>query len=190
MMMTTMKNFSFIFLILVFVSSCAVQKNYNPSKKFSASELQEDYEVFRNVLEESHPSLYWYTPKDSIDRYFEIGASRIKDSLMEYQFRNILSYVVAQIRCGHTSIRLSKAATRYAERTRGVAFPLTLKIWDDTAIVTSNLNRKDSNVVRGVLLKSIEGRPLPMIVDSLFKYLPADGYNLTNKFQSLSNAGV
>jgi len=63
-------------------------KNYNPSKKFSPNELQDDYRVFRDVLEESHPSLYWYTPKDSVDRYFEIGSSKLQDSLTEYKFWN------------------------------------------------------------------------------------------------------
>ena len=114
----------------------------------------------------------------------------MKDSLLEYQFRNILSYVDAQIRCGHTSVRSSKGATRYAERSRSLSFPLSVKMWQDTTVITSNLNRRDSNVVRGVLLKSIEGRPIKTITDSLFQYLPSDGYNTTHKFQSLSNSGV
>ena len=185
-----MKSYCFLLLILFFLGSCAVQKNYNPTKKFSPQELQKDYELFRNILEESHPSLYWHTPKDSIDHYFETGASRLKDSLLEFQFRNILSYVVAQIRCGHTSVRASKGASKYAERTRGISFPLSVKMWDDTTIVTSNLNRRDSNVKRGVLLKSIEGRPMRSITDSFFKFLASDGYNTTHKFQSLSNGGV
>src|SRR5687768_5291470 len=92
----TMKINLFYFLILIIFGSCTAQKNYNPARRFSPQELQKDYEVFRNVLEESHPSLYWYTPKDSVDYFFELGASRLKDSLLEYQFRNILSYVVAQ----------------------------------------------------------------------------------------------
>ena len=95
----TMKIYSFLLLILFITGSCTVQKNFSPTRKYSPQELQKDYEVFRNVLEESHPSLYWYTPKDSVDYFFDLGASRLKDSLLEYQFRNILSYVVAQFRC-------------------------------------------------------------------------------------------
>src|SRR5436190_22590277 len=129
--------------------SCSVSKNnYNPNKKFSPEQLQKDYELFRDILEESHPSLYWYTPKDSVDYYFEAGANRLHDSLPEYKFRNVLSYVLAQIRCGHTSVRASKAATRYAEHTRGLMFPLSVKAWPDTVLVTSNLSRRDSNVMR------------------------------------------
>jgi hypothetical protein len=170
--------------------SCATTKNYNPGTKFGPQQLQEDYQVFRETLEESHPSLYWYTPKDSIDYYFDWGASKLKDSMQEYQFRNVLSYVISKIHCGHTSVRASKAATRFSERVRGYAFPLTVKTWPDTTVVTSNLNRKDSLVTRGVLIKSIEGRPIKTILDSFFNHLSADGYNLTHKYQTVSNGGA
>jgi C-terminal processing protease CtpA/Prc len=186
-----MKNLSVALCFLLFLGSCSVGKNrYNPNKKFSPEQLQQDYELFRNILEESHPSLYWYNPKDSVNYYFEAGASRLKDSLPEYKFRNILSYVLAQIRCGHTSVRASKAATKYSERTRSWMFPLNIKAWKDTVIVTSNLSRKDTNVLRGVLLKSIDSKPVSVIIDSMFQHISADGYNTTHKYQTISNSGV
>src|SRR5579875_2157586 len=185
-----MKNLFPIFLLIIFLSSCAVGKNYNPSEKYSPQQLQEDYHLFRNILEESHPSLYWYTPKDSVDYYFEIGESKLKDSLTETKFRYVLSYVLAQIHCGHTSVQASKAATKYAQHTRMIGFPLNVKAWPDTVMVTSNLNRNDIVLVHGVILKSINGRPIQTIIDTFFKHLSADGYNLTHKYQSLSNPNV
>lgn len=186
-----MKNLLLLVSVIVLITGCTVSKSrYNPNKKFSPEDLQEDYEVFRNVLEESHPSLYWYTPKDSINYFFEKGASQLKDSLTEVKFRNILSYVVSQVHCGHTSVRASKAASRYSEKTRSLVFPLNIKAWADTVMVTSNLSRRDSNISRGVLLKSLDGKPISVIIDSLFKHLASDGFNLTHKYQSLSNAGV
>ena len=187
----SMKNRFVVLSLLILVCSCGVSKNsYNPNKKFSPEQLQKDYELFRNALEEIHPSLYWYTPKDSVDYYFDVGASRLKDSLPEYKFRNVLSYVLAQIHCGHTSVRASKAATRYSERTRTLMFPLNIKAWKDTVLVTSNLSRRDSNIMRSVLLKSIDNRPISTIIDSMFHHISGDGYNMTHKYQSLSNSGV
>src|SRR3954468_22429347 len=177
-------------LFLLALCSCTTSKPYNPAHKFSPVELQEDYDLFRDMLQESHPSLYWYTPKDSVDYYFDEGASKLKDSLREPDFRNILSYVISKIRCGHTSVSPSNAAQRYAARTRSISFPLTIKAWDDTFVVTSSLNRRDSAIKRGALLKSIEGRPMNVIADSLFRYLSGDGYNTTHKFQTLSNGGA
>ncbi|RYF86950.1 MAG: peptidase S41, partial [Chitinophagaceae bacterium] len=57
-------------LVLMAMASCSVSKPFSPSKKFSPKELEEDYTIFRSTLEESHPSLYWYTAKDSMDYYF------------------------------------------------------------------------------------------------------------------------
>jgi hypothetical protein len=187
----TMKNLLPALSVLILLSSCAVSKsNYNPNKKFSPQQLQKDYELFRNILEESHPSLYWYTPKDSIDYYFEEGEKSLKDSLTEIKFRNVLSYVVSKVRCGHTSVRPSKDAARYSDRTRTWMFPLNVKAWGDTVMVTSNLSRRDSNVIRGVVLKSIDNKSVSAIIDSMFQYISADGYNTTHKYQSISNGGV
>lgn len=178
-------------VFVVFLSSCvAQQQKYNPAKKFSAGQLQQDFDLFRNILEESHPSLYWYTPKDSIDYYFETAKSKLIDSLTETQFRYVLSYVVSKFRCGHTSVRPSKAASNASEINRNRMFPLNIKAWDDTVVVTSNINRKDSTVLRGVVLKSIDGKPLPKIIDSIFNHLSNDGHNLTHKYQTVSNFGV
>ena len=184
-----MKKFFALLLLPALLYNCTASRNYNPAKKFSKEQLLEDYTYFRNILEESHPSLYWYTSKDSMDYYFQQGASKITDSLMEYQFRNVLSYVTSKLRCGHTTVRASEEAANFAERSRSFALPLSIKAWPDTAVITFNLNRKDSQVVRGVILKSIERRPIQLIIDSLFSHLSKDGYNTTHKYQVISNGG-
>jgi hypothetical protein len=185
-----MKNIIAIFLLVFLMSSCSVSRKYNPSRKFSVEQLKDDYTVFREILEESHPSLYWYTPKDSMDLYFQHGYDKIRDSMQEFQFRNVLSYVVSKIRCGHTSVRASKEATSYSERIRSFALPLNIKAWPDTTVVSYNLNRKDSVLRRGTQIKSIEHRDVNMIIDSFFSHLSSDGYNTTHKYQVISNGGT
>ena len=55
-----MKNPLIFLSLLFFLSGCVAGKNsYNPNKKFSPEQLQKDYELFLDILEESHPSLYW-----------------------------------------------------------------------------------------------------------------------------------
>jgi hypothetical protein len=172
------------------MSSCAVQKKYNPAQKFAPQQLKEDFSIFRSMLEESHPSLYWYTSKDSMDRYFGIAENKLTDSLTENGFRYVLSYVTSKIRCGHTSTMPSKAAVKYAEALRSPALPFGIKAWPDTVLITSNLNRRDSVLARGSQLLAIAGRPVQLLVDSFFSHLSTDGYNLTHKYQSLSNGAV
>jgi hypothetical protein len=185
-MSEAMKFLSIIFLLLVF-SSCAVTKKFNPNKKYGPDQLKSDYALFRNILEKEHPGLYWYTSVDSMNYYFDKGERMLRDSLTETGFRTVLSYVLSQIKCGHTSVRPSKA---YARRGTGRYFPLVIKTWPDTSVITLNLSRKDSNVVRGSLLTAINNIPMSTIIDSMFEHLSADGYNLTHKYQTLSNRGV
>jgi hypothetical protein len=141
-------------------------------------------------LESHHPSLYWYNTKDSIDYYFSWGQQQLKDSMTEPEFRKVLAFVTSKINCGHTSIRSSKAWGKYNDTVRlAKMFPLSLKIWNDTAVVSINLNRKDSVLKRGVMITSINGKVIPAIIDTMFNYLSSDGYNKTHKYQSLSNRG-
>src|SRR5688500_3164941 len=94
----SMKSHCIIALLaLIITSSCTVSKPITINKKYGAKELQQDYDLFRNILEDTHPGLYWYTSKDSMDIYLETGRSYIKDSLNEVGFRNILSYVIEKI---------------------------------------------------------------------------------------------
>lgn len=180
-----MRILSCIFLLFL-LSSCAVSK-FNPNKKYAPEQLKSDYSLFRKILEKEHPGLYWYTSVDSMNYYFDKGEKMLKDSLTETGFRTVLSYVLAKIKCGHTTVRPSKAYSRLGP---GRYFPLVIKTWGDTSVITQNLNRRDSNVVRGSLLKAINNIPLQTIIDSMFQHLSGDGHNLTHKYQSLSNRGV
>jgi hypothetical protein len=177
---------SYWFLLTLILSACAGTKNFRADKKYAPEELRKDYTVFRHVLEAWHPSLYWYTPKDSMNRYFDEGLAAIRDSMTEEEFRVILSHVIAQVDCGHTSVRASKGYTKYLDTARLTQFPLILKCWPDTMVVAANLNRRDTVLRRGTVILSIDGRTPQQLTDTLFPYIVTDGYNLTGKYQYLS----
>ncbi|RYY62535.1 MAG: peptidase S41, partial [Chitinophagaceae bacterium] len=175
-------------IVLFLLAGCRAAKEFNPAQKYAPEVVRADYRLFRNILEESHPGLYWYTPKDSMDRYFERGADMLgSDSMTETRFRAVLSYVLAQLHCGHTYARPSKAFIRAAGD--GFSYPIALKFWPDTAVVTDNRDRRDSQLTVGSIVSSIDGRPMRSITDTLFRYLSGDGYNRTHLFQTLSNRG-
>jgi Peptidase family S41 len=185
-----MRNLFLPVIIILFLSGCGAGKsslNYN--KKYAAETLQKDYTVFRNMLEESHPGIYWYTSKESMDGYFDWGKQQLKDSMTEPEFKKILSYVISKINCGHTVVKNSKSYSKYLDTVRTKTFPFSVKIWPDTIVVAFNLQRKDSLPVRGSVIKKINGLPVEKIIDSLFQFISTDGYNITHKNQSLSNRG-
>jgi hypothetical protein len=181
-----------LLLIAYLLTGCGVSRSsFSPDKKYSLQQVEKDYSLYREILEEHHPSLYWYISKDSMDHYFSYGQQHLKDSMTEPEFRKVLNYVTSKIGCGHTSVRSSKAWIKYSDTARlGKMFPLSVKIWEDTMVVTANLNRKDSILKRGTVITKINGKAEQKIVDTLFEYIPTDGYNLTHKYQTLSNRGV
>ena len=78
----------FILFVLILLYSCAgIQKApYSPYKKYPKQQLQQDYTLLKNILQKKHPALYWYTPKDSMEMYFDKYYAAIEDSMTEQQF--------------------------------------------------------------------------------------------------------
>ncbi len=183
----------YLILILSCVTvffGCGVSKtHYQPYRKIPKQALQADFLTFRHILEEGHPGLYWYTPKDSIDYYFDVTYAMITDSMTEQKFRPLLSYLLSKIQCGHTSARYSKKYSSYLDTARQQQFPLSIKLWDDTAVVYANLNWRDSVLKKGTIVTGIDDRPISFYRDSLFQFLSMDGHGIINKYQTLSNLG-
>ncbi len=178
---------SFILLTVSFFFSCTVSKNYSPLKKYPKNILQQDYVLLKNILEAKHPSLYWYTEKDSMDYYFTKYNNAIKDSMTEQQFAwQILAPLIEKIRCGHTSVGMSKAYIKKVNNKRYPSFPLFVKVWDDTMVVTYNLNKKDSIFKRGTLITAINGISNRTLIEKMFGYLSEDGYANNNNYIRLS----
>jgi len=171
-------------------SCTASRQSFDPEHKYSAKQLQNDYHIFRGVLEESHPGLYWFTSKDSMNYYFDDGYRRITDSMTEPEFRNILAYVTNKIHCGHTAVKYSKQYTRYIDTAKLKVFPLSFRVWPDSLVVIGNLNIDDSLLNYGTIVTAIDGHPARQITDSLLNYISSDGYSINGKYQSLSNRGA
>ncbi len=168
-----------IIISVLLLSGCTSSKktSYNPDKKFSVQELQEDFNLLRKILEKKHPSLYWYTPKDSMDRYFDKAYSNISDSMTELRFAwNILSPITHVIRCGHTSVEMSKGWNKYMKHRQIPSFPLFIKSCKDTFVVIGNLNREDSILKPGTIITSINGFQNKQTIKYIFNCLPLDGY--------------
>jgi len=179
-----------IFLILIIVlSSCSVtNKNYSPNKKYPKQQLQQDYTLLKNILEKKHPSLYWYTSKDSMDMYFTTFYNAIEDSMTEQQFGwKILAPLTDKIHCGHTSFGMSRAYNKWVTNKQIPSFPLFMKVWNDTMAITGNLNRKDTVLKRGTLVTGINGLRNTAITQTLFNYMTEDGHADNVNYLRLSN---
>jgi hypothetical protein len=183
-----MKPAVLLFFIPVVLISCSVS-NYNADKKYPKEKLQEDYSLLRNILEKKHPALYWYTSKDSMDYYFDQGYHNISDSMTELQFGwKVLAPLTNKIHCGHTSFNMSKGWNKFIRNKRIPSFPLYLKAWNDTLVVTANMNRRDSVIKKGMLITSINGIKNRDLLKKMFGYLVQDGYEDNVNYIRLSTS--
>ncbi|HEX8277857.1 MAG TPA: S41 family peptidase [Segetibacter sp.] len=181
------KSYYLLFIILVCISCNVIKKDaYNPTIKYSANKLKDDFSILHDVLKTNHPSLYWYSTKDSIDNFFSTTYACLQDSLTEQQFRKRVAWVINKIRCGHTVVRSSKNYSKYYSEQRLKTFPVFLKVWDDSAVVVHNLSIGDTDLRRGTVVISINGIPIKKIIDSICQLISTDGYSNTFKYQLIS----
>lgn len=182
--------FSFATIIALSVAFCSCSSlrysRYQPDQKIAPGKLKEDFIVLKKTLEANHPSLYWYTRRDSLDRYFAEAIDGMNDSLTEFQFRSKVAWYLSKIRCGHTSVRPSKAYSYYLSRHESEKFPLLLKAWEDSLVVVADLNSRDTVFKRGVVINSIDGRSNRALLDSMFEFISTDGYANNFKNQAVS----
>ena len=168
---------SFLFCVALFFLSCKHSSVITVNHKFDSKQLDSDYFVLKSILESKHPSLYWYTSKDSMDYYFEYFKNEIQDSMTEQEFTwKVIAPLLNKIHCGHTSVMRSKENIKQSKNKKYPSFPLELKVWNDTMAVIGNLNPKDSIFKRGTIIKSINGVSSSEIISKMLDHLSEDGY--------------
>ena len=181
-----MRRLFFLFSLPLYFS-CSVSKNYNPDKKYSKEALQQDYTLLRNILQKKHPTLYWYTSKDSMNYYFDRGYKSITDSMTELQFGwQILAPLTANIHCGHTSFSMSKGWEHFIKNKTIPSLPLFLKVWKDTMMVIGNMNHKNRLIQNGSFISSINGMKNADLLNYMFHFLVEDGYSENVNYIRLS----
>ncbi len=175
------------FCCLLFWAPIMAQKKLADAPKIAPAKLLQDLQTLHKVLEQNHPSMYWYTPKDSMDLHFSRALASVKDSMSAWQFRNVVATYLAQIKCGHTSVHFSPKLTKWYTAFRFPQFPLQLKVWKDSAVVIGNLYAKDSLLKRGTIVTSINQLPVSALVDSMYSIISTDGNSINFKSQVLTN---
>lgn len=174
-------------VVMFFVSYTSVKKSQEIIiRKLSPEATRSDLILTKKILEANHPSLYWYTPKDSIDWYFNVVRNSITDSLTEVQFKNKVAWFVSKIRCGHTSVRTSKAYVKAVQKIKQPAFPLSIKTWKDSMVILNTAFPKDSVLKQGTIITSVNGFSNQYILDSIFQIIGTDGYSNNFKSQLIS----
>lgn len=164
---------------------CGLAQSYDYDQRYPVERLKADVLFMKQALEEAHPSLYWYTPKDSIDLVFAKAIRQISEPLTEREFYDLLRPAIAQVRCGHTSLMLSQQYDQWPDKPAMPFLPLDIFVDESQVFVTGN-HSTDSTIRAGDELISINQIPVEVIIARAKAAQPADGYNETFKYHFLN----
>src|SRR5688572_11091404 len=101
---------SIVPLLLSLLIQLTVFSQTDPTKDklltlvLSKEQMQEDFKFMRNILEKTHPALYRYTPKPAMQKKMDSIAGLLNKPMPFYDYYLLLTSLIADIRCAHTSI--------------------------------------------------------------------------------------
>jgi len=158
---------------------------FDPEKKFSVKQLQDDFVVLRQALEEGHGGLYRYTPKEELDKQFESIFEDLNQPLTEIEFFRYLAPVIANINDGHSRVNLSDSYESYLGK-QPIMLPFKLKFIKGKAYLFRNYS-DDENFVLGGEIISINERPISKVIEQMLAVFPSDGHIQTSKYRRLES---
>jgi hypothetical protein len=172
-----------ILLIVVCPGIIAYEEN-GQLRLFNVEELQSDFRQMQGLMEKGHSILYKFTDRPTFDRFIKDQFAKIDKPMSLIEFYRILSPVLARIGCGHSSLWLPKG---YWKNASAKLMPLRLVFLDGKAYVW-RFYKKVEGVPEGIEILSINGKPIPEILNALKVNISADGYMVSRKLYKINQA--
>ncbi|MBI1837856.1 MAG: S41 family peptidase [Flavobacteriia bacterium] len=153
------------------------KSNYNPTKKFTVEELQEDFTVFRNKLENNLANLYLYNSVERINFIFDSLYQNIDKPMTDMEFYAYITQTISIVKDGHNYIYPDPVVTHYFNKTKKfIPYHLT---WINNKLVVDKQCTPDSSVIIGSEIIEINGLDARFIFNELLRRQVRDGYNET-----------
>lgn len=179
-----MKNYSAIF-ILAMLSSCASIKKHNEQRAscIPPEQLKEDVDYAYAKLQQMHPQLYWYIPKQELEQKLDSLKQTLNEPLTPLQFYFKLQPVIAGIREGHLSLRIprkkfTKREIKKLEHKKGLFSRFEYYVSGDRMYIVQN-NDSIENIQPGTEILSINNVPISDYIKKYRSLISSDGYNTT-----------
>jgi hypothetical protein len=148
---------------------------YDPARRYEVAQLQSDFAYLRRALEEVHPGLYWYTPKDSLDQAFALTAAALTRPMTEPEYWQLLQTLVGRVHCGHTRVQHSAAYKAWFRRQPYPYLPFTVAVRQNRLFIAENQSTAPE-LQPGTELLAIDGHPTAEVLPRLRSLISADGY--------------
>jgi len=146
-------------------------------KKYTVSELQEDFQQFRKLVESKAVSRYEFTTKEEFDRLFDTAYNLIRSPMSIREFYSLLLPLKEKIGCGHTHLDYPG---EYRKKVQVRKFPLVMTLIDGRCYLLEDLC-ENSEMGKFSEITGINGIPMKSLVKTVTGDISADGYN--NQFK-------
>lgn len=181
-----MRRFILIGYISYLASGCSdndkADQHLPLHEKFPVSSLKQDYQQLVRVVTKNHPGLYDFVNKSEYDSLMKLQYEKITDSLTLSGFYNILSPLVTEIGCGHSSVHLPDWVWKDSTVT---LLPLDLFFQNNRGYIIKNYN--SNKVLKiGTEILSINGKDIPSLLQQIEKCISTDGNNESSKREVLN----
>ncbi len=179
-----MKNFTYLSLLLLLISSCGSVEKYNAEilELHSPAELREDIDKTYSLLKKAHPKLYQYISQERLDFKFDSLKTAMNTPLTSYQFYNSIAPVVKTIGQGHIgmaapSLKRTKEEKKYYKNKKFNFNSIQFENVEDRIFVTG-AKGVDSVLIGAELIK-LEDETPQRLIEKYKKNVASDGYNTT-----------
>lgn len=176
-----------LFTLLMFGNGAALcqDNNFNPDQRFSAEQLQTDFNFLRTKLEKKHPNLYLYTSKEKLTLFLDSLYKNITTPLTAQEFYHHISLLNAVIKDGHTMFLPGEQLTNYYNQHEKF-LPFYFAVINNSIYVRMNCSN-DSTLKEGTEILSINGINTNDLITQLISRQVRDGNNETYPAWILTN---
>ena len=130
-----------------------------------------DFEIFKSALISGHPGVYWNKNKAEILKCFDEAEKYLYKDLSVRDFHRVLTSVMNDISCGHSTILLSQKYISHID-TLQVYFPFDVSFIDKQLYITGKVY--ESGIEPGSRIISINSRSIDEILEVILSKIPAD----------------
>jgi len=141
-----------------------------------------DFKIFKTALISGHPGLYWYKNKEEITKSFDNAENQITTDITNQDFHKILTAVMNDISCGHSSVLYPKEYLLNID-TLALFFPFNVAKIDGKLYITKVLNK--SNIKQGSQITSINNKDIDEVLKIIESKISADKGIYSKRIRSL-----
>lgn len=143
------------------------------NRLYSPEELKEDLDYLFQTLENVHPNLYAFTPKDTIDADRKQIVKKLLKPMTALEFWRLVRPIVSKIGDGHTSLRFPSEFRKVYLDNGGLIVPFDIYIDDGKMFIEKNYSSDSTLIVNSEIL-SINDIPAQDIINDMVKYVSGE----------------